>query len=758
MLKMPGARRLAKAVAIGFAVLLTVVFLVMAGAFTGLRNWAADQLFVEQQISDEIVIIAIDDASLSAYGRSPLLWPRTQYVTVVDRLAEAGARVIAFDLLMTEFASGDYLLRRAVLDARARQSSPRFVAAAAGAGAVRSGRSAEGLPLTVYQNALLPVGALREVVDYVGVTTTILDTDGVLRQQPTLARVDDSVFFSFSLATYLAYLRVPPDAADEIMTRQDDSLQIADRRLQIDNYGEWRQNFGARVGEGFPVISVRQLTERRFDAALIRDRIAIIGLYQAEGAIDTYRVPVSPTVEMSGVEIIAHSVQSLIDDTALREVDEGVWLLALLALAMGSSFVYERMRWHLRFVVMALAILVLLFAISLLFTQQRLLFNPLEGVLALLLSALAHTGLGVLRHVREQQATEKRLQVLQQERDLVETIVLQSPVPLLVLDEKGALIRVNETFSTALSDGASLTRGRLLTDQMRELGLADGDVQTLMAHLAAQQAFSAEFNFRQHSYQVLANFLPGIRQWIIVFEDVTTLVELNKLKREMLLMVSHDLRNPLTSLLMGAGYLEKRFADDSDENLKRIIKNVMTTAQTMQYILVDVLDLEQVRSLQMPTEPVALSEAIRDVLARYEVDIETKAQRLTLRIDPDVLPVIGHRAQLTQVVANLVSNAVKYTAEKGEITVCLYMVQPNRVRFEVQDTGYGIPPDALAMLFTEFFRPKNRATSDIPGTGLGLSIVKAVVEKFKGRVWCESTEGKGSTFFVELPAYDESGK
>jgi signal transduction histidine kinase len=98
----------------------------------------------------------------------------------------------------------------------------------------------------------------------------------------------------------------------------------------------------------------------------------------------------------------------------------------------------------------------------------------------------------------------------------------------------------------------------------------------------------------------------------------------------------------------------------------------------------------------------------------------------------------------------LIGNAIKYTPDGGGIHVRALAVE-KAVRFEVQDSGYGIPAEMQSNLFKEFYRAKTDATANIPGTGLGLSLVKSVIDAHSGRIGVASEEGKGSTFFFELP-------
>jgi signal transduction histidine kinase len=106
---------------------------------------------------------------------------------------------------------------------------------------------------------------------------------------------------------------------------------------------------------------------------------------------------------------------------------------------------------------------------------------------------------------------------------------------------------------------------------------------------------------------------------------------------------------------------------------------------------------------------------------------------------------------LRQVIVNLASNAIKYTPPGGEITITLSVEDVRMARWAITDTGIGIPKASLTRLFEKFYRADNVHTVETEGTGLGLYLVRLIVERLSGRVWCESEEGRGSTFIFTLP-------
>jgi signal transduction histidine kinase len=118
----------------------------------------------------------------------------------------------------------------------------------------------------------------------------------------------------------------------------------------------------------------------------------------------------------------------------------------------------------------------------------------------------------------------------------------------------------------------------------------------------------------------------------------------------------------------------------------------------------------------------------------------------------DRVPAVTADPQLLrQVILNLTSNAIKYTPAGGEVVIRVE-VEDGTVRWAIEDSGIGIPRASQARLFEKFFRADNVHTVETEGTGLGLYIVRLILEKFSGQVWCESEEGKGSTFIFTLPA------
>jgi PAS domain S-box-containing protein len=250
--------------------------------------------------------------------------------------------------------------------------------------------------------------------------------------------------------------------------------------------------------------------------------------------------------------------------------------------------------------------------------------------------------------------------------------------------------------------------------------------------------------------------------WAAVFRDISLLKELEQMKNDFVNTVSHDLKNPISSIILAAGLLKR--LGPLDEEQERMNRRIVETANYMNELVSDLLDLGRITTgLDMDLKEVNLIELVEEVVDALGAQLEEKKHYLTLNL-PDAAYVNGNFARLKQVLLNLIGNAIKYTPEKGKIAVSITAADPNKlpddsqpnydqslILVRVQDKGLGIPASDLPQIFDRFFRVRNEETEDISGTGLGLAIAKSIIEAHDGRIWVESEEGKGSTFAFYLP-------
>ncbi len=236
-----------------------------------------------------------------------------------------------------------------------------------------------------------------------------------------------------------------------------------------------------------------------------------------------------------------------------------------------------------------------------------------------------------------------------------------------------------------------------------------------------------------------------------VARDVTERKQLDRQKSEFIFIASHQLRTPLTAIKWFIEMLLSGDAGELQETQKKFLQNAFDSNERMIDLINDLLSVSRIESGTIELVPVSvdLGEMLESVIAEHLPLAAQKGVSLALLKKP--MPRIDVDPKLVrQVFMNLVSNAVKYTPKGG--TVRVEAARDGAwLRFAVQDTGIGVPPEEQALLFTKFFRATNAARSDAEGTGLGLYVVKQIVELSGGALSFVSKPGEGSTFSFTLP-------
>ncbi len=230
----------------------------------------------------------------------------------------------------------------------------------------------------------------------------------------------------------------------------------------------------------------------------------------------------------------------------------------------------------------------------------------------------------------------------------------------------------------------------------------------------------------------------------------------NQAKTEFVSFVSHELKQPMTSM---KGYIDLMFkgiGGEVNEQQKQFLEVIRANVERMDRIVRDLLDVSRIESgrLKLEMDKVVPEEIVIEAVRAFEKEIEAKDQELKVDMEPDLGLVWGDQGRIIQVLTNLVSNANKYTPEGGEITLRVGRWSDNGgeyVRWSVVDTGIGMTQEEQDRLFTKYFRSDNPLVRNVKGTGLGLVITRSIVEMHDGELWVESEHGKGSTFSFTIP-------
>ncbi|MEE8442893.1 MAG: ATP-binding protein, partial [Dehalococcoidia bacterium] len=239
----------------------------------------------------------------------------------------------------------------------------------------------------------------------------------------------------------------------------------------------------------------------------------------------------------------------------------------------------------------------------------------------------------------------------------------------------------------------------------------------------------------------------------LVVRDVTQERDLERRRNAFVSVASHELRTPMTTIL---GFTELLLSQDPPEDIRRQwLERIHRDSYRLAGIVDDMLNVSRIQSgkLAVTSETLSLHILLEDVVA--ETRPKASNHEIVVDVLSDVPPVMADRQKLSQVLVNLLENAIKYSPRGGLITIsALHDSERQRVVVAVSDQGVGIAPNDQEHLFTTFHRIPSSETEMVGGTGLGLYIVKGLVELMQGEVWLESELGKGSTFLFSLPTVE----
>ena len=349
---------------------------------------------------------------------------------------------------------------------------------------------------------------------------------------------------------------------------------------------------------------------------------------------------------------------------------------------------------------------------------------------------------------------ESRVLDLEREKTRLDAMLRSMQEGLLVIGEARAILLMNPAAGRMLG----LSSERSITKGLLEI-VRNTDLERLVSDAFGQdQAVSRQIRFFNPEERfLLVNAAPyrissGERQAVLVFHDVTEIHRLENLRREFVANVSHELKTPLTSL---QGFIETMLAGawQKPDHAKRFLGMMEEDAKRLSRLIHDLLDLSRIESGGGPSrrEPVDPAASAARALAGLSAVIGQKGLRVDNALIQGRVTVDADPGQLEQVWVNLLENAVKFTPEGGRIGILEFREGP-MVRYEVTDTGAGIPEPALTRVFERFYRVDPARSREMGGTGLGLSIVKHIVEQHGGSVGVFSSgPGLGSAFSFTLP-------
>ena len=348
---------------------------------------------------------------------------------------------------------------------------------------------------------------------------------------------------------------------------------------------------------------------------------------------------------------------------------------------------------------------------------------------------------------------EARLQQLESQRNQAQAILESMGEAVLALDADGRILWLNGSAQRLLGMDAGRTVGRRLTELFRQ-----PDVEECLRETATHQRPSARevHVFSPEERVVRVQSTPGAggpsgAAMVVVAQDVTEIKRLERVRREFVANVSHELKTPLTSIKSLLETLLTGALEDP-ANSRRFVTLIDEDATRLGRLIDDLLALSQIESkaAALVLQPVSLHPLIEDLARTLRPQMDARQVTLHLAVTADAPPVQGDPDRLRQIFSNLLDNAIKFNKPGGRVTVRAAADGPS-LRVAVEDTGPGIPASDLPRIFERFYRVDKARSRELGGTGLGLAIVKHLAELHQGRVAVESRPGQGSTFTVTLP-------
>ena len=716
---------------------------------------------------DDVMIVAIDDASIAELGHWP--WRRALHAALLDKLNALGARAVALDLLLSEADTGAPQEDAALAAAMTRGAPvvlPLFVEMVPGhAPRLRP-------PIPVFATAAAGVGHANLELDRDGSVRSVFLQEGIGSPQwPHFA---------------VALLEAAPGAAPVVLrgARHPDlagagpETWVRDHRIGIPYLGP--PGHVSRV-------SYVDVLRGAVPAEAIRGKIVLVGA-TAHGIGDAYPTPRSgQSVAMSGIEITANVLQTVRAGTDIEPVPRPVAAaLSLLPLVLGAVLLLVLAPWQslVGMVVLgvgtlgasvlalqaghawwppssALAGLLVMYpvwswrrlAVTQRFLEQEfaalakerfpLLGGPLESVGALSSADFLERRIELLRR-----ATQR----LRGVRRLFSDTLSGLPDATVLLDEAGRIVLANQAAAQLFGVGDA---GELENLDIDALLLARvQSAESSFDSLSTGAPITVEATLSPTNVRVLIRAvpfrgIPGERVGtILALADITALRAAQAEREDVLRFLSHDMKSPASSLL-GLAQLQR----DPDRALApaELSGRLELLAQRLLTLVDGFVALVRAEAADPGAfEDFDLGDAIKDADDEVWASAHARGSAITTRVPEEATLVHGDRQLLARAFVNLLSNGLKFSDAGSDIEMTLECVAGEAV-VEIADHGRGIAPLVVPSLFRRFSRGPSQGATDPGGAGLGLAFVRVVAEKHRGRVWVAAREGYGAVLRFALP-------
>ena len=382
--------------------------------------------------------------------------------------------------------------------------------------------------------------------------------------------------------------------------------------------------------------------------------------------------------------------------------------------------------------------------------KQGRLFNR-EDVLSLEL--LGSQAAVAIAHSQSFKQKEDLTNQIEAARNQLETVLTSTDSPVIAVNRQLHIIFANPAANKLIPLKDFIENPRQFLQTHKALNT---NWQQIIRHLRKQGTYSCEATFGNQTYLChITQFGSNQKAegWVAVFNNITQIKELDRLKSEMIRMTSHDLKNPLQAAIANLELLTEDLSEIATEEIATSTTAINTQLMRMNRIISGILDLERARSGKLNKVNVKPITLINSAINELQHLIKENQIHVNVECPADTPPCFADPDQLERALTNLLENAIKFSGESHRIDVRIEP-QQNQILFEIQDYGIGIPEHLQQHIFERFVRGAQlgqAGAAHISGSGLGLNLVKTVIENHGGKIWFKSEVGKGTTFFVSIP-------
>jgi PAS domain S-box-containing protein len=797
--------------AIAIAIISTVAAMVVTWRAPALKVAARDALVRARGTAkppDEVVIVAVDEASVKRLGRFP--WPRRLMAEALHRLSDARPKVIALNLLYSDPTNDD---DDAAL-AEAVKRAGNVVAAAQLVEGARGGAE-----------WLRPLPAIEKAAAAIGHGNVLTDLDGVARSL-TLRKTDDEGNAFWAMA--VEAIRVGDGLRSEDARDAPEGVKIGSRLIPIETDAE-TDDFLSPDAENSPqmfrasrmaidyigppgsfadrTVSIADVIDGRVAPEKFTGKYVLVGA-TAPAMGDRVASPfASGNGAMTpGVEVSANAITTILRSRFYQETPD--WAAALLAaslatLVIGALTLAQGERELIKQVAALLGITTLTMGISYLGFSRWMIAPPIVPLtvslivaapLALLLRSLmvsaslddrieemtqesarlspfaietrteapkpAWWPRGISRKARALAELQERLLARTQ---FVDRAIQSVEDGLLIADATGRIAFANSRAAKIFGLPERSLLGSNLLDRLNEIEYgadrqaADRTMSRLLSDRVAVEREIVVGSVEPRYYTLRMAVVSddsrgtGVTLGIVAtLSDVTKQRELQRTQNDVMRLVTHEMKTPLTAI-KGMSEVMMKF-DPGAEKRREMSAAINEATQRMARMIDDYLDLTRLES--GAREPRLAFHRAESLIEQNLLLLDPVAARrgvtLVRRIATDLPPILVDEDLLARALTNLVANAIKYSPSDTEVMISARAVEET-LFVSVADQGYGIPPEYQTSIFEKFFRVPRMEDAETPGTGLGLALVREIAELHGGRVTVESETGAGSIFTLRLP-------